>query len=69
MHQPNYRQPAQRFFINEQRADTRARTKERIYIEMMEDVLGNAQKIIMDENSSNGIVPYLPLGELNTKKK
>lgn len=39
-------------------------TKERIYIETMEDVLKNASKIIMDEGSSNGVVPYLPLGEM-----
>ncbi|MFP4098622.1 MAG: FtsH protease activity modulator HflK [Alphaproteobacteria bacterium] len=40
-------------------------TKERIYIETMEDVLGNAEKIIMDNNSSqSGVVPYLPLNEL-----
>lgn len=40
-------------------------TKERIYIETMEEVLKNAQKIIMDDNSGKGVVPYLPLNELN----
>jgi modulator of FtsH protease HflK len=39
-------------------------TKERIYIETMEEVLKNAQKIIMDDKSNNGIVPYLPLNEM-----
>lgn len=43
-------------------------TKERIYIETMERVLGNAQKIILDEQSSSGVVPYLPLNELGAKK-
>lgn len=40
-------------------------TRDRIYIETMEEVLKNAQKIIMDENSGKGVVPYLPLNELN----
>jgi membrane protease subunit HflK len=39
-------------------------TKERIFIETMENVLGNASKIIMDGNSSQGVVPYLPLNQL-----
>ncbi len=40
-------------------------TRERIYIETMEDVLQNAQKIILDENGQgSGVVPYLPLSEL-----
>jgi len=45
-------------------------TKERIYIETMEDVLGNAEKIIIDSNKSGqGVVPYLPLDELKSKTK
>jgi len=43
-------------------------TKERIYIETMEEVLGNAEKIIMDGNGS-GVVPYLPLDELKSKTR
>ncbi len=41
-------------------------TRARMYIETMEDVLQNAQKIIVDEGASGGggIVPYLPLNEL-----
>ncbi len=40
-------------------------TKKRIYIETMENVLSNAQKIILDSNGANqGVVPYLPLNEL-----
>ena len=41
-------------------------TKERIYIETMEEVLGNAQKIILDQEGG-GVVPYLPLDSLNKK--
>lgn len=39
-------------------------TKERMYIETMESVLKNAQKIIVDDKSGSGVVPYLPLNEL-----
>ncbi len=41
-------------------------TKKRMYLETMEEVLKNAQKIILDENSNggSGVVPYLPLNEL-----
>jgi modulator of FtsH protease HflK len=42
-------------------------TKERIYLETMEDVLKNAEKIIMDSKGSNGVVPYLPLDSMGTK--
>ncbi len=44
-------------------------TKERIYIETMEEVLSNAEKIIIDSKAGGqGVVPYLPLSELGTKK-
>lgn len=43
-------------------------TKERIYIETMESVLRNAQKIILDDQGSGGVVPYLPLDELQNRK-
>ena len=41
-------------------------TRKRLYIETMERVLGNVDKIIIDETVSGGqgIVPYLPLNEL-----
>jgi membrane protease subunit HflK len=39
-------------------------TRERIYIETMEEVMSKADKTIIDqENGSSGIVPYLPLGQ------
>lgn len=40
-------------------------TKERIFIETMESVLGNAQKMILDGQAGQGAVPYLPLDSLN----
>lgn len=43
-------------------------TKQRIYLETMEKVLQNANKIILDDDSGSGVVPYLPLNELRNKK-
>ena len=41
-------------------------TRRRIFLETMEGVLSDMDKIIVDENTSgSGVVPYLPLGELN----
>ena len=42
-------------------------TKKRIYLETMENVLGNAQKVILGEGGS-GVVPYLPLDRLNKQQ-
>jgi membrane protease subunit HflK len=40
-------------------------TRERMYLETMERVLGGSNKIIVDSNpGSQGVVPYLPLSEL-----
>ncbi|MBU0859549.1 MAG: HflK protein, partial [Alphaproteobacteria bacterium] len=40
-------------------------TRERMYLETMEAVLKNAQKIIVDDKTGgSGVVPYLPLNEL-----
>lgn len=44
-------------------------TKERIYIETMENVLKNAQKIILDNEGGSGVVPYLPLDQLGTQTR
>ena len=43
-------------------------TKERIYIETMEDVLRSANKILLDNDGGQGVVPYLPLNELKKAK-
>jgi hypothetical protein len=31
----------------------------------MENIFSNVEKVIIDGNSGNGVVPYLPLKELN----
>ncbi|MBA5777771.1 FtsH protease activity modulator HflK [Stappia sp. F7233] len=41
-------------------------TRERLYLETLEKVLGSNSKIIIDESAgSSGVVPYLPLDQLN----
>ena len=39
-------------------------TQERMYLETMEKVLADIDKVIIDKNSGQGVVPYLPLPEL-----
>ncbi len=45
-------------------------TKTRLYINAMQTVLESTQKIMIDERSAQGVLPYLPLPELkkNTPK-
>jgi membrane protease subunit HflK len=44
-------------------------TRERLYLETMERVLGASDKLVLDTGSSNGpgVVPYLPLNELTRR--
>lgn len=43
-------------------------TRRRLYLETMEQVLGGADKLIMEKGASgSGVVPYLPLPELKPK--
>ena len=44
-------------------------TRERIYLETLEKTLEKIDKIIVDKNAGSGIVPYLPLPELQKKNK
>jgi protease FtsH subunit HflK len=39
-------------------------TRERMYLETMEQVLGQAQKVVIDDPNGKGVVPYLPLPAL-----
>jgi membrane protease subunit HflK len=39
-------------------------TKQRMYLETMEQVLGGMEKIMIDKQAGQGVVPYLPLNEL-----
>ena len=45
-------------------ANAKEVTKRRIYLETMEEVLGNMSKIIIDKDQGSGVVPYLSLDQL-----
>lgn len=42
-------------------------TRQRIYLETIEEIYKDADKIIMDEKAGSGVVPYLPLDQLKNK--
>ncbi|SIQ25977.1 MULTISPECIES: FtsH protease activity modulator HflK [unclassified Bosea (in: a-proteobacteria)] len=45
-------------------------TRERLFLETMERVMGGTDKIILDQNGNGqGVVPYLPLGELQQPRR
>lgn len=39
-------------------------TRQRMYLETMERVFGDMDKIILDDDGNGGVVPYLPLNEI-----
>jgi membrane protease subunit HflK len=61
---------AQRFDqVYTQWAKAKDITTERLYLDMMEEVLRNVNKVLIDKNaSSSGVVPYLPLPELRSNQ-
>jgi len=42
-------------------------TKQRLYLETMQDVLGKANKVVIEGDASKGVVPYLPLPEVKKR--
>ncbi|CCD89693.1 Putative Protease activity modulator HflK [Bradyrhizobium sp. ORS 285] len=44
-------------------------TRERIYLETMERVLGGSEKLVLDSGASGGPVPLLPLGDLAPRRQ
>jgi modulator of FtsH protease HflK len=43
-------------------------TRERIYLETMEKILGGADKVVLDQGANgSGVVPYLPLNEIGRR--
>ena len=44
-------------------------TKNRIYLETLEEVLQNANKVIIDTKQGSGVIPYLPLPEIKKRKR
>ena len=49
--------------------NAKAVTQERMYLETMEKVLADIDKVIIEKNAGSGVVPYLPLPELKKKVK
>jgi membrane protease subunit HflK len=43
-------------------------TRQRIFIETLEKVLGEADKVIIDDKAGTGVVPFLPLTEFTKTK-
>jgi membrane protease subunit HflK len=60
---------AQRFLsIYDAYKENKEVTRRRIYLEKMQDVLSNTEKIIIDQgDTGQGVVPYLPLPELKKR--
>jgi membrane protease subunit HflK len=50
--------------VYDQYAKAKDITTERLYIETIEEVLRNVNKVMVDKNGGPGVVPYLPLPEL-----
>ncbi len=44
-------------------------TRKRIFLETMERVLGGTDKVIIDSKSGQGVVPYLPLDQLQQRRQ
>jgi len=42
-------------------------TRRRIFIDTMQEVLSDTDKIIIDDKGGSGVVPYLPLTELQKR--
>ena len=40
-----------------------------MYLETMEKVLADIDKVIIDKSAGSGVVPYLPLPDLRKKKE
>lgn len=51
--------------IYEQYRNAPELTRERMYLETMERVLGGVNKVIVDQNAGQGVVPFLPLGQID----
>ena len=43
-------------------------TRERLYLETIEEILQNSQKFVLGGKGGNGVLPYLPLNELKKSK-
>ncbi len=44
-------------------------TRQRLYLETIEEVYGPAEKVILDSDGGSGVVPYLPLDQLGNRAR
>ncbi|WP_343560143.1 FtsH protease activity modulator HflK [Kiloniella sp. b19] len=44
-------------------------TKRRIYLETLQKVYKNTDKVLLDKNQGDGVIPYLPLNELRNSNR
>jgi len=56
-----------RLIVKEYKAAPRV-TRERMYLETLEEIYKDADKIVLDESAGGGVLPYLSLNELTGKK-
>lgn len=54
--------------VYEQYTQAKDVTRRRIYLETMEEILQGMDKIIVDQGAGQGVVPYLPLPEVNKRR-
>lgn len=60
---------ADRFIqVYDQYKEAKDVTRQRIYLETMEEVMSGMNKVIIESSSGSGVVPYLPLPELQKRQ-
>src|SRR5690606_3630801 len=60
---------AQRFIsVYDEYAKAPEVTRERMFLETMEQILRDSNKIIIDQSGGQGVVPYLPLPEIDRRR-
>jgi len=61
---------AQRFIsVYDEYAKAPEVTRKRLFLETMENVLRDSNKVIVEQGNGQGVVPYLPLPEINNRAK
>jgi len=61
---------AQRFIsVYDEYAKAPEVTRKRLFLETMESVLKDSSKVIIEQNGGQGVVPYLPLPEIDARRQ
>lgn len=59
---------AQRFIsVYDEYAKAKDVTRQRLFLETLEQVLGRSSKVIVESGAGSGVIPYLPLPEVNKR--